>query len=127
MVLDYLKVPFQYETLLKILKISPIGTPSFRIQELNQLGVHVTYSQTSITTIRQHIEAGHPGIAFIETGQLPYWTEAPTYHAVVVIGFDDQMLYVNDPFMDTAPQVIHEDEFILAWSEHDYRYALITK
>ncbi len=26
-----------------------------------------------------------------------------------------------------APQIVSEDEFMLAWSEHDYRYALITQ
>lgn len=53
-----------------------------------------------------------------------YWTVA-SFHAVVVIGLDDERVYVNDPYFTDAPKAISRDEFILAWSEQDYWYGVI--
>jgi hypothetical protein len=33
---------------------------------------------------------------------------------------------VNDPAFDSAPHPIPLDRFLLAWSEFDYEYAVIT-
>jgi uncharacterized protein YvpB len=46
---------------------------------------------------------------------------------VVVVGFDDQAVYVNDPAFEQVPQRIPRVEFELAWMEFDYRYAVIWR
>jgi ABC-type bacteriocin/lantibiotic exporter with double-glycine peptidase domain len=125
MILDYLAQPIVYADLVKLLQIGPIGTPSFRIQALNKLGLTVVYGKSSLQSMRHHLLQGHPGIAFVNTDELPYWQGEDTYHAVVVVGFEDRYLLLNDPYFDQSPQTVDEDEFLLAWSEHDFRYALI--
>ena len=46
-------------------------------------------------------------------------------HAVVVVGFDDQYVFVNDPAQMGAPLEIDTSTFLLAWSYRDYEYAII--
>ena len=69
---------------------------------------------------------GQPCIVFVRTGDLPYWSYA-TSHAVVVVGIDDDNVYLNDPYFEKAPQRVSHDEFLLAWSEFDYTYAVISR
>jgi len=125
MILDYLAYPIAYEDLVRLLQIGPIGAPSFRIQELERLGLRVEYGKSSLENIRRHLLAGHPGIAFVNSEEMSYWQGGATYHAVVVIGFDGRSIFINDPYFANSLQTVDEDEFLLAWSEHDYRYALI--
>lgn len=71
------------------------------------------------------IDQGLPPIAFLKTGDLPYWL-ANTSPAVVVIGYDDDTVFLNDPMFDEAPQCVDWNSFLLAWSEQDYFFALIS-
>jgi ABC-type bacteriocin/lantibiotic exporter with double-glycine peptidase domain len=52
MILDYLAQPIVYADLVKLLQIGPIGTPSFRIQALNKLGLTVVYGKSSLESMR---------------------------------------------------------------------------
>jgi predicted double-glycine peptidase len=75
--------------------------------------------------LHTHLESGLPPIVYVDTGELrSYWAES-TNHAVVVIGIEDDRVYLNDPDFETAPQTVSIAEFILAWLEQDYLYAVI--
>ena len=45
---------------------------------------------------------------------------------MVVVGLDDQYVYLNDPFFDASPQSILRLEFELAWDEFDNAYAVLS-
>jgi len=49
---------------------------------------------------------------------LDYW-DSSTSHVVVVVGFDDTHVYLNDPAMPEAPQEVLWDSFLAAWAEFD--------
>jgi ABC-type bacteriocin/lantibiotic exporter with double-glycine peptidase domain len=65
------------------------------------------------------------GIA-VNTGPLTYWAD-DTAHALVVVGVEQDVVWVNDPEFEQAPQAVPLDDFLLAWLEHDYRQALIQR
>jgi len=44
---------------------------------------------------------------------------------VVVVGLDDNFIYVNDPAFPDAPIQIERGEFDLAWLEWDEKYAVL--
>lgn len=88
------------------------------------LGVSVLVERGEIENLRLNLEAGLPSIAFIATGQLSYWHET-TGHAVVVVGLDEERIYLNDPAFADAPKQVSIDEFLLAWIDADQFYALI--
>ena len=60
------------------------------------------------------------------TGELHYWLRS-TEHALLVVGMDDEDVYVNDPQLTFGPIKILIGEFDLAWLEHDEKYATITR
>ena len=92
MALDYLNEPVEYDRLLRILRVEPeFGTAAFNIRLLEELGVTVIYRERgSLDEIRQHLENHLPCIAFLRTGDLPWWTW-DTAHAVLIVGMNEWM------------------------------------
>lgn len=126
MILDYMDKSTNYKRLLRLLNIDlDIGGRAPNVKRLSALGVSVNYSTGTLTDLSHHIAQGSPCIAFVNTSCLSYWPEA-TRHAVVVVGLDDQYVYLNDPFFDASPQSILRLEFELAWDEFDNAYAMLS-
>jgi uncharacterized protein YvpB len=127
MVLDYLGQPVRYARLMKLLDITPdLGAPASNIKRLAKLNVSVEYGTGALGNLASYLSQGIPGIAFVHTVHLSYWSEA-VRHAVVVVGVDERRVYLNDPFFDMAPQTVSRLEFELAWDEMDNTYAVITR
>lgn len=127
MVLDYIKKPINYDRLLRVLRINPeYGTVASNILRLKEVGVEVLYARGTLEDIQSHLSDNRPCIAFVNTSELPYWHERGG-HAVVVIGIDDDSIYLNDPSFPQAPQVVSHGDFLLAWLEADEYYAIIRK
>jgi ABC-type bacteriocin/lantibiotic exporter with double-glycine peptidase domain len=126
MVLNYIGCPYTYRQLLRLLRIRQFGAPAPNIVYLEQLGVAVEYRAGTLDDLKQHITLGRPCIVFLDTAQLPYWSEG-TFHAAVVVGIDDMHVYLNDPAFDQSPQRVSPDDFELAWLERGYFYATISQ
>jgi hypothetical protein len=96
-VLAYLRKPVSYARLLSLLGIGPIGAPRCNILRLTQLGgLEVTYRTATLSLIAQYLQTGAPVIAFVDTGELSYWSSA-TNHALVIVGLDNEHVLVHDP------------------------------
>ncbi len=127
MVLAYMNFPFTYERLVALLRIQEgVGTGAFNVHELERLGLTVIYKRGTLDELREHLTNNRPCIAFVNTGELPYWNEA-TGHAVVVIGLDNQYVHVNDPAFPNAPIQASHGDFGLAWLERDEYYAALSR
>lgn len=110
--------------LASLLGTNYFGTLAPNVRQLEQLDFSVTYESGALSIIKNHLDNKTPCLVFVQTGDLPYWGEN-TAHVVVAIGMDDTTIFVNDPAFKNAPQAIPIDYFLLAWSEFDYRYAVI--
>ena len=126
MVLAYIGISTSYDQLLKLLQTKSFGTISSKIKLLEQLGIDVLYKQGTLDDIREHLANNHPPIAFVETGELPYWNRN-TKHAVVVVGLDDEHIFLNDPAFPNSPIPVSIGDFDLAWLEFDELYAVLTR
>jgi ABC-type bacteriocin/lantibiotic exporter with double-glycine peptidase domain len=125
MVLGYFGVIVAYNRLLKLLRIElGLGTPAYNIRRLEQFGFTVIYQQGTLAELHEHLTHNHPCIAMVKTEQLPYWTESID-HAVVVVGVDDEAVYLNDPAFSNAPFRVSHGDFGLAWLDRDEFYAAI--
>lgn len=125
MVLNYLGKPTGEDRLMSLLRVQPdLGAAASNIKRLVALGVAVTYTSGTLDDLNHQLEQGLPCVAFVDTLHLGYWSEA-TRHAVVVVGIDDESIYLNDPFFAEAPQSVSHLEFELAWDEFDNAYAVI--
>jgi ABC-type bacteriocin/lantibiotic exporter with double-glycine peptidase domain len=127
MVLDYLGHPLSYDRLLDLLAVTPnLGAPASNILRIaTVLSVPVEYRNGTLDDLSANIASGIPCIVFVQTIQLSYWSE-DARHAVVVVGMDDQRIYLNDPFFNPAPQTVARLEFQLAWDEMDNTYATLA-
>lgn len=125
MVLDYLQVSVPYHRLLRLLHVEAHGTVFSHLRYLESLGLSVQVSKGDMEVLRGLLDRGLPSIVAVDTGELvSYWQEAIN-HALVVVGMDEAVVYVNDPAFGAAPQEILMAEFELARQEQDDRYAVI--
>jgi ABC-type bacteriocin/lantibiotic exporter with double-glycine peptidase domain len=124
MALRHLGLSVDYDQLLRLLKVKSYGTAGYNLKNLTALGVQVVYTEGTLNELKVHLADGFPCIVLVRTSQLTYWTYS-TDHALLVVGFDEQAVYVNDPAFEQAPQRIPLDEFHLAWLEFDYRYGVL--
>lgn len=128
MALQAVDVRIPYQDLLSILDVHPWGTPHRNIRKLSDLSanIRVTYKQGEITDLARFLDANLPPITFVWTGDLPYWT-IPTWHAIVLVGYDENNFYVNDPVLDVTAQPVSIGDFDLAWLAYDAYFAVIEK
>ena len=78
-------------------------------------------TQAKLTT---HLLNGQPVIARVWTDMLGYGKNS-TSHVVVVNGFDDTHVYLNDPALSTPQQPVLWNGFLAAWAEFDETAAVI--
>lgn len=111
-----------------VLDVTPWGTPhrNFRLLAEQISHIQVTYRQGSLADLYQAIDRDHPVVVFVWTGEPPYW-QIETGLALVVVGYDQDHFYVNDPAFDEAPQVVTHGDLDLAWIAYDTYYALVEK
>ena len=103
-----------------------LGTPSSRVQRLVRWGYEVQYGSSSLERLRATLSQGIAPIVFVQTEFILYWSTA-TRHAAVLVGIENDTLYVNDPYFENAPQSTSINEFLAAWIEMDEVAAFITK
>ena len=72
------------------------------------------------------LNANTPVIVLVRTMFLDYW-QSDVAHAVVVVGYDEQHILINDPVFSNAPQRASESGFLAAWGEFDYLCGIIKK
>lgn len=126
MVLTHLGFQMEYDTILHLLKVRAFGASGQNLKYLSPLGVTVIYREGSLDELKHHWQNGYPCIVLVRTTELPHWGYA-TDHAVVVVGMEDQLVFIHDPAFAAAPIAIPLTAFELAWMDFDYRYAVLTR
>lgn len=130
MVLTYHSISFRHPHLPRLLKTQKQGTVFGNLAFLEKIDVHTEVGKSNdydnITLLTSTLENSNPLIVGVLTSELQtYWKER-AYHAVVVVGMDEQNVLLNDPAFKHSPQIVPIDEFLIAWGEHDYLYAILT-
>lgn len=124
-VLDYLHIPITYSRLLRILETDQAGSYFSKLKKLEaELGliVELTQGNDDLDLLYDYLNQALPIIVFVNTAELKSYWSVPTFHAVVVTGLDDEIVYINDPYFAEAPKEVLREEFLLAWLERDYWY-----
>ncbi len=102
------------------------GTPISNIKRLQSHGYQVDFGSFTREQLQGHLLAERPVIARVWTTMLDYWSAETSSHVVVVVGFDESHVYVNDPAFFEAPQAATWDGFLAAWAEFDEIASIIS-
>jgi hypothetical protein len=78
MLIEYLGRSVPYQHLVALLEIGPLGAPRRNILRLARLGFQVTFREATLPVVAQYVNASHPVIAFVDTGELSYWSQQRT-------------------------------------------------
>lgn len=127
MVLASVGIKATQRQLNQLLGLRNAGTRFTHIERLVYHKVHVSLQVGDEDDLKAVIDQGIPPVIFVHTGQLTTYWQENVQHALVVVGYDDEHFYLNDPAFLNAPQMVTVDEVMLAWLEFDYMYALITR
>lgn len=128
MVLTYLGISRSQEALAKTMNTTlNVGTPRSNIKNLTSRRLAVIYDEGNMADIHTWLDRELPVIVFVQAKELPVWRGQDFKHAVVVVGLDDEMIYLMDPALENGPTPTPIDDFQLAWDEMDNYYATLTQ
>jgi hypothetical protein len=116
-----------YRRLLRVLGTFIHGTPHSRIKRLSQINsdLLVIYQEGELGDLVNYLESGYPVGIFLNTKELPYWNRA-TGHAVVLVGYSNDIFYLHDPAFGT-PQAVSSGDLELAWEAYDFYFAVVQR
>lgn len=107
--------------------VEDVGVPLSRVTRLASVDVRVAIEREStFVRLEQVLASGLAPIAFVRTGELPYW-QVDAAHAVVVIGSDSEQVTLLDPAMDASPRRLDHATFQLAWDGLDSTFAVLER
>ena len=107
---------FSEDALAALLKTKDFGTPISNAVRLKQWGLSIEVGPCTENRLRAELLEGRPIIARVWTAMLDYWG-VETSHVVVVVGFDDEGVYLNDPATEIWPIHVSWNGFLAAWFE----------
>ncbi len=120
MLLDFTGNTTEEATLRALLKTDQFGgTPALNILALNAAlpGAKAEIHFWSFVDLQEYLETKrHPCIVAVRTHSLPHWKQTDSRHAVIVHGFDDKHVFLNDPYFDETEFPVSSNAFITAWS-----------
>jgi len=120
MLLNFLGISIEEATLRNLLASNKKGTSAVNVLMLNASipEIKADVYQSSLTQLQNYLEAQRqPCIVGVETIHLLHWNNRGGLHAIVVHGFDDNCVFVNDPYFDDEEFRIPFQEFLLAWAQ----------
>ena len=126
MVLNYYGDDRTETELEQLLGCTPFGTTAQSVMNVTRLGYQVDVRYSTLEELETFFDSQQPVIAFVWTGNLDYWT-TNSPHAVVVLGYDEQFVYIADPYFDEAPQQARIKNFQAAWRRTRNRMAVIRR
>jgi ABC-type bacteriocin/lantibiotic exporter with double-glycine peptidase domain len=126
MVLAFCGVQVSEAELSRLIRKTRAGTPVLNIELLAHVGFGVSVESGAFDAeqLKQFLDDGCPIIVAVMTGPLSYW-KTDRRHSVVVVGYDDKSVYLNDPKFSDAPWRVSWEAFLAAWEEFGWFGAVI--
>ena len=128
MVLAYLGLSSTQSRLARKLDVRPpMGAPASNVTRLRSNTLDARFTSGDLDDLQVCLNQGNPPIVFVQAGEFPHWRGCVSQHAVVVVGADKQSVYILDPAADADPIPVPTGDFLLAWSELGYIYAVLAR
>lgn len=130
MLLSYLGIQKQEQDIRILLKIKPAGTNPINVVRIREWHLEALMTFSNLEELKSYLIQNKPPIVLLWSGKLNYWNSKKYFdylHAVVVVGYDDEMIFVYDPAFPEYPKSIPVYEFLEAWSYSQQMLILIEK
>lgn len=120
MVLEFFNKTVAEAELRTKLKTKPFGTHIINVLSLKEIyGIQATIEFWPLEELKAHLaKFKTPVIALDWTEYLAHWKQN-CLHSVVVVGFNNEHVIINDPNFDEKEFLIPFDDFINAWQTND--------
>ena len=107
-VLSYFGIERSEEEISHVLGTDEEGTSLLNVPMLADAGWGATAGEVSFQELQRNVDQAVPVIVAVETRHLPHWKGKDNcLHAIVVIEYDDEFIYVNDPSLLAHPKESH--------------------
>jgi len=124
MALDHLGISRSQAALAKTLGI--FEDASLKYHALKSSSIEVIYATEAVLSdVADWLDQKIPVIAFVQTAQLDYWQKHPAQHAVLIVAIDNDSVYLLDPARNADIVTVSMSEFLLAWDDMEFSYAVI--
>ena len=110
----------------RLLGTKSYGTPISHVSRLQDWGYEVAVANLSRPKLEALLDAGVPVIARVWTPMLDYWP-IDTSHVVLVVGYDEVAVFINDPAFADTTRIVPWDAFLAAWAEFDEMGVVIRR
>ncbi len=130
MLLSYHRKSFDYHRVARQLNTQDFGTVFSHMRNLKVKDATVSIVHGDLDHLYKCLQQNQPPAVAVNTAELPHWYNRPgdveeVGHAVVVVGMDSEMIYVNDPAFINAPLRVPLGEFQLSRIDFDEIYAVL--
>ncbi len=88
-------------------------------EQIEELGVSVRNETLNPQQLRSHFQTGAVPLALLSSWQI---YEAKVPHWVVITGFDDHFVYVNDPYVDSEKGETEVDSINMPIANHTFQH-----
>lgn len=119
MLLNFLGDPIEEVTVRDLIGTNRKGTSAINIIMLNASlpKIKAELQHWSLAKLQKFLESKRqPCIVAVKTNLLPYWKGKAGRHAVVIHGFDDKRVFINDPYYKDKEFRVKIKAFMAAWS-----------
>ncbi|MBP1464216.1 C39 family peptidase [Candidatus Chloroploca sp. M-50] len=114
-------------TLARQLGTKRYGTPMTAVTRLAlRHRYEVQLTSLTDTLLQTYLDRSVPVLARVWTAMLPD-CDVVSSHVLVVVGYDEGGVYVNDPAFDAYPLHVPWAAFLAAWAEFDETAVIVTK
>ena len=130
MVLDYHGIYRTEAEIGAVMEFDPVlGASIMNIDLLPEgWGIRTDSGEIDLEHLKQEIDHGTPVLVVVEVPYLPYRDASiRANHTLVVVGYDDEVVYVNDALIAEAPTAIPVRDFLKAWDGLGRFGGIITK
>lgn len=124
MALAYWGDPRDEAEIATLLGTRSFGTPLSNATRLSAWGYNATLAGLSRSALEALLHEGVPVIARVWTPMLDYWP-VDTPHVVLIVGYDEQAVFINDPAFAETTHSVPWDAFLAAWAEFDETVVVI--
>jgi ABC-type bacteriocin/lantibiotic exporter with double-glycine peptidase domain len=128
MILEFFNKPVAESDLRKQLKTKPFGTHIINVVSLKEFyGIEAKIEFWSLEELKTHLNSSRiPCIALVWTEYFAHWKQN-CLHSVIVIGYSNEHVIINDPIFDEKEFLVPFDDFINAWQANDGLVVIFKK